>query len=86
MKSGGEWSYIQRVAGHKFSKVFPGTEYWGQAALSNLFIHDLDEEMECPLNQFAGDAKLGGSVDLLRVERLCRGIWSSWINGLRPNG
>lgn len=39
MGHGGEGSYIQLVAGHKFSKVFSRAQYWRQAALFNIFIH-----------------------------------------------
>ena len=52
--------------------------------LFNVFTKELNEGIECTFRKFADDTKFSRRLICLRVERLYRGVWTGWIDGLWP--
>lgn len=48
----------------------------------SIFIDDQDNGIELTLNKFADNSNLRGNH--LRIEESNRGIWTRWIDGMRP--
>lgn len=51
--------------------------------LLNIFSCDLDKGIEGTLKRFIDHTNLGGSVDLLKGRKLCRGIRTGCTDGPR---
>ena len=60
----------------------PGLSVW--ASFFNIFISDVEESIECTLNKFVENTKLGIGADLLEGMKGVQRDPAGWINGLRP--
>ncbi|KAJ7419637.1 hypothetical protein BTVI_24646 [Pitangus sulphuratus] len=77
-----EWRGVElHPEGIQSLLVTPRDQYWGQSFFS-ILISDRDEGMECTLMKFSDQQQAGVGVFICwRVGRLCREIWTGWIDG-----
>ncbi|GAB0209146.1 mitochondrial enolase superfamily member 1 [Grus japonensis] len=69
--------------GSRSQVAFPRAEYWGQFCLISLSMI-WTRGSSAPSVSLQMTPSWAGVLICLRVGRLYRGIWTGWINGLRP--
>jgi len=73
LNPGGSWSQV----------MFPRAQYWAQLCLISLSMI-LTRGLSAPSVSLQMTPSWAAVLICLRVGRLCRGIWTDWINGPRP--
>jgi len=63
--------------------VFPGAQFWVWSCLPSLSVIWM-RVLSAPSVSLQMTPSWAGALICLRVGRLCRGIWTGWIDGPRP--